>query len=191
MRSLRRRTGLHPRGYPQTHFTGEWCVANSVTMAAITEAVKAHGLREQDVQTQSFNIWPRHEFPEVASSEVRTRRQLLVGYTVNNAAGIRNRDVWAVSEIIHYVAAAGGDPDHWYRLQHRGPYTVHVELRQDAVRDALAKAEHHAELTGIAVGDLIFIGEVGQGRLWLEALRAKRSWRGPPSTRRPPSGSGS
>ena len=65
------------------------------------------------------------------------------------------------------------------------------QLRHDAVRDALARAEHLAELTGIAVGDLIFIGEVGQGRLWLEAMSASLSRRGSPSTRRPPSGSGS
>ncbi len=37
-------------------------------MAAIMQAVRARGLEDKDVQTQSFNIWPRYEYPEVATT---------------------------------------------------------------------------------------------------------------------------
>ena len=133
-------------------------------MDAITEAVMAHGLSEQDVQTQSFNIWPQYEFPEVTSGEVRTRRQVLVGYTVNNAARIKVRDVGAVGEIIDDVAAAG-DATRISGIDFsiEDPTPFMSQLREDAVKDALAKAEHLAELTSVTVGDLIFIGEVGAG----------------------------
>ena len=134
-------------------------------MDAIVEAVKARGLSEQDVQTQSFNIWPQYEFPEVTSGEVRTRRQVLVGYTVNNAARIKIRDVDAVGGIIDDVAAAGGDATRIsgieFSIEDPTPYMS--QLREDAVKDAQARAEHLASLTGVAVGDLVFIGEVGAG----------------------------
>ena len=152
-------------------------------MDAITEAVMAHGLSEQDVQTQSFNIWPQYEFPEVISEEVRTRRQVLVGYTVNNAARIKIRDVEAVGEIIDDVAAAGGDATRISGIDFsiEDPTPFMSQLREDAVKDALAKAEHLAELTGVAVGDLIFIGEVGTGAplsggFGAEALMARASF---------------
>ncbi len=134
-------------------------------MDAIIEAVKARGLSEQDVQTQSFNIWPQYEFPEVTSGEVRTRRQVLVGYTVNNAARIKIRDVDAVGEIIDDVAAAGGDATRISGIDFsiEDPMPFMSQLREDAVKDALARAEHLASLTGVAVGDLIFIGEAGAG----------------------------
>ena len=78
-------------------------------MDAIVSAVKAHGLEDQDVQTQSFNIWPQYEYPEVTSGGTRTRKQVLVGYTVSNSARIKIRDVDAVGTIIDAVAEAGGD----------------------------------------------------------------------------------
>ena len=38
-----------------------------------------------------------------------------------------------------------------------------TELREAAVNDALAKASHFAGLTGVAVGQLTFIAEIGSG----------------------------
>ena len=43
------------------------------------------------------------------------------------------------------------------------PEPFMAQLRQEAVRDAVAKADHFASLTGVAVGDLVSIGEVGAG----------------------------
>ena len=96
-------------------------------MDAIITAVRAHGLGDDDVQTRSFNIWPRYEYPEVTSGGTSTRRQTLVGYTVNNTATIKIRDVDAVGAIIDDVAEAGGrrNADRRHQLQHRGPQAVH------------------------------------------------------------------
>ena len=152
-------------------------------MDAITEAVRARGLSEQDVQTQSFNIWPQYEYPEVTSGELTTRKQVLVGYTVNNAARIKVRDVDAVGEIIDDVAAAGGDSTRISGIDFsiEDPTPFMSQLREDAVKDALAKAEHLAGLTGVAVGDLVLIGEVGAGAplaggFESEALMARASF---------------
>ena len=78
-------------------------------MNAIVEAVKAHGLDDRDIQTQSFNIWPQYEYPEVITAEGSTRKQVLVGYTVSNLATIKVRNVDAVGTVIDDAAEAGGD----------------------------------------------------------------------------------
>ncbi len=134
-------------------------------MDAVVRAVKAHGLEDQDVQTRSFNIWPQYEYPEVTSGGTRTRRQVLVGYTVSNMAGIKIRDVDAVGAIIEDVAEAGGDKTRidGVNFSVEDPEPFMAQLRQEAVRDAVAKADHFASLTGVAVGDLVSIGEVGAG----------------------------
>ena len=117
--------------------------------------------REQDVQTRSFNIWPQYEYPEVASGGTRTRRQVLVGYTVSNMAGIKIRDVDAVGAIIDDVAEAGGDKTRidGVNFSVEEPEPFMAQLRQEAV----AETDHFASLTGVAVGDLVSIGEVGAG----------------------------
>ena len=135
-------------------------------MDAILQSVEANGIEDQDVQTQSFYIWPQYEYPEVISGETRTRTQVLVGYTLSNTARIKIRDVDAVGTIIDGVAEAGGDAtrinDIVFSVEDPKPFIT--QLRDDAVQDAIAKAEHLASLTGVAVGDLVFIGEVDAGR---------------------------
>ena len=132
-------------------------------MDAIIQAVKGHGLEDKDVQTQSFNIWPRYEYPEVTSGGSSTRKQVLVGYTVNNTARIKIRNVDDVGAIIDDVADAGGDVTriNGINFSIEDPKPFMTQLREEAVKDAIAKAEHFATLAGVAVGDLVFIGEVG------------------------------
>jgi uncharacterized protein YggE len=134
-------------------------------MDAIVAAVKAKGLEDKDVQTLSFNIWPQYEYPEVEENGVRVRKQTLVGYTVSNTARIKIRDVDAVGTIIDEVAEAGGDYTRINGIQFsiEDPKPYMTDLREQAVEDAMAKAEHFATLTDVAVGDLLFISEVGRG----------------------------
>jgi uncharacterized protein YggE len=134
-------------------------------MAAIVDAVKARGLEDADIQTVSFNIWPRYEYPEVLVDGNRTRKQTLVGYTVSNTARIKVRDIDAVGEVIDDVTVAGGDFTRInginFTIEDTSGYMN--QLREDAVNDAIAKAEQFAELTGVIVGGLVFISETGGG----------------------------
>jgi len=134
-------------------------------MAAIVDAVKARGLEDTDIQTVSFNIWPRYEYPEVLVDGNRTRKQTLVGYTVSNTASIKLRDIDAVGEIIDDVTVAGGDSTRInginFTIEDTSGYME--QLREDAVNDAIAKTEQFAELTGVSVGNLVFISETGGG----------------------------
>ena len=135
----------------------------ATAMDAIIQAVKAHGLSDRDIQTRSFNIWPRYEYPEVTISGTRTRQQVLVGYTVSNTAAIKIRDMSTVGEIIDNVADAGGNATRINGINFtiEDPKSFMDQLREEAVKDAIAKAEQFAGLTGVSVGSLVFISEVG------------------------------
>lgn len=135
----------------------------ATAMDAIIQAVKAHGLSDRDIQTRSFNIWPRYEYPEVTISGTRTRQQVLVGYTVSNTAAIKIRDMDAVGKIIDDVANAGGDATRINGINFtiEDPKSFMEQLREEAVGDAIAKAEQFASLTGVSVGNLVFISEMG------------------------------
>ena len=137
----------------------------ATAMDAIVAAVKENGLEDKDVQTLSFNIWPQYEYPEVEENGRRVRKQTLVGYTINNTARIKIRDVDTVGTIIDDVAEAGGDYTRINGIQFsiEDPSTYMDDLREQAVEDAMDKAEHFASLTDVEVGDLLFISEVGSG----------------------------
>lgn len=132
-------------------------------MEAIVQAVNEHGLEDEDVQTQSFNIWPEYVYPEIGSGEIRGNQPVLVGYTVRNTAVIKIRDIDAVGTIIDDVAEAGGDAT---RIEGIGfsiedPEPFMAQLREEAVQDAKEKAEHLASLSEVSIGDLTFISEAG------------------------------
>ena len=132
-------------------------------MAAIIDAVKAHGLVNKDIQTRSFNIFPQYQSEEVVQEGRRIRTQVLVGFVVSNTASIKIRDLDNVGTIIDEVAEAGGDSTRINGISFtvEDPKPFMVKLREMAVLDALAKAEHFASLTGVSVGPLAYISEGG------------------------------
>ena len=126
-------------------------------MTAIVEAVKAHGLADRDIQTRSFSIYPRYDYLE--------RTQVLAGYRVSNSVTIKIRDIDGIGVIIDDVADAGGDATRINGISFtvEDPEPFITQLREAAVNDALAKAQHFATLAGVSLGRLVYISETGTG----------------------------
>ena len=133
----------------------------SIAMDAVIEALKARGVNEEDIQTSRFSIYPRYDYIEEEKDGVRSSREVLVGYRVRNSGTVKLRDLDTVGEVIDEVVTAGGDnvriSDINFTLE--DPKPKMAELREMAVKDAKAKAEHLAELSDVSVGRLIYISE--------------------------------
>ncbi|MCI0438848.1 MAG: SIMPL domain-containing protein [Chloroflexi bacterium] len=137
----------------------------ATAMDAIINALHARGIEDRDIQTQFFNIYPRYEYREVFEGGVSRGKQELVGYTVNNSATVKIRDLDAIGEIIDEVATAGGDATRINGVSFtvEDPKALESTLREAAVNDAMAKAEQFAALTGVTLGKLVFIAEISGG----------------------------
>ena len=135
----------------------------ATAMDAIVSAVKANGLSDEDIQTTSFNIWPQYDRQEVVTNGVRSTVRVLSGYTVSNDAVIKVRDLDAVGAIIDDVVDAGGDVARIngidFSIEDPGAYTT--DLREDAVNAAIENAKHFATLTGVTLGKLVYVTEIG------------------------------
>lgn len=135
-------------------------------MDAIVTALHDRGIEDKDIRTRFFNISPRYEFREVFVDGRRTSKQELVGYMVSNSATIKIRDLDAVGEIIDEVATAGGNAVriNGISFTKEDPRPLMAQLRELAVRDAMDKADQFASLTGVSLGQLMFISETGGSR---------------------------
>jgi hypothetical protein len=144
-------------------------------MAVIEQAAKDKGLADEDRQTISFGIGPEYRYMEADATRRRpgAERKVRVGYTVSQTQSIKLRDLPAVGAIIDHLAEAGGDAVRMHGLEFgiENPKAHMATLRERAVADALAKAEHLASLVGVAVGELLYINETaaGDGRPWPRA----------------------
>lgn len=135
----------------------------SMAMDAVIEALKARGVKDEDIQTSRFSVYPRYDYIEEEKDGVRSSREVLVGYRVRNSGTVKLRDLDALGEVIDEVVMAGGDNVRINGINFtlEDPKPNMAELREMAVADAKAKAEHLAELSDVTVGRLIYISEGG------------------------------
>ena len=135
----------------------------ATAMDAIIKALKARGVEDKDIQTQSFNIFPLYEFVEIVQDGRRSGSQVLIGYRVSNTAAVKIRDLDNVGEIIDEVAKAGGNETRINGITFTVEDTsdLEIELRESAVADALTKADHPASLSGVDRGRLVFLTQLG------------------------------
>ena len=134
-------------------------------MDAMLAVLANWGVEDKDIQTRSLTIRPQYDYMEVIKEGVRTSEQVLTGYRVRNTASVKLRNLDDVGPIIDEVADAGGDSTRIDGIRFTVEETEPFEdqLREEAVADAQAKAQRFAELTGVSLGDLVFITEIGGG----------------------------
>ena len=132
-------------------------------MDAIVKVLREMGVQDRDIQTRFFNISPQYEWQDVIELGQRTNKRVLVGYRVSNSAAVKIRDLQAAGSIIDGVVTAGGDATRIdgirFTVEDSKPFMR--DLREAAVSDALAKAQQFASLTGVSLGQLIYVTETG------------------------------
>ena len=135
----------------------------AAAMTGIIDALEARGIAARDIQTRYFNISPEYSYAEVFKDGYRYDKQVLTGYWVSNSVIARVRDMDILGVTIDDVAAAGGDATRIQSIQFTvdDPSAAQTQAREDAIRDAVAKAEQFAVQTGVVTGDLLFITESG------------------------------
>jgi uncharacterized protein YggE len=135
----------------------------AAAMTGIIDALKARGIADRDIQTRYFNISPEYTWQEAYEGKLRYNKQVLTGYRVSNNVIAKVRDMDILGATIDDVVETGGDATRIQSIQ----FTVddssaaQTQAREDAVLDAVAKAEQFAALTGVGKGPLLFITESG------------------------------
>lgn len=133
----------------------------ATAMDAVIAVLKERGVKDEDIQTSRFSVYPRYNYVEEEKDGIRSSKEVLTGYRVNNRATVKLRDLDEIGEVIDEVVEAGGDVVRISNISFtlEDPKPRMAELREMAVADAKVKAEHLAELSEVSVGRLIYISE--------------------------------
>ncbi len=142
----------------------------NVSLNAMLGVLDGHGIEEKDTQTRFFNIFPQYDFrPD--------RERVLIGYQVTNQLSVKIRHLDNIGPIIDDVVEVGGNP-----VQINGiTFTIEdtselsVQAREAAVKAAMAQAEQFARLTGVVLGKLVQISQVGGAVPMIRAEGAQAS----------------
>ena len=124
-------------------------------MDSLMGVLAGRGVEDKDIQTRSFNISPEYRYNE------SRRRQELVGYMVRNQLTVKLRDVGNVGPVIDEVVTAGGDlvRVEGIRFTVEDTTALETQAREEAVGALMAKAQQFADLTGVQLGDPVFLSE--------------------------------
>lgn len=116
-----------------------------------TEALKSLGIKDSDIKTTSYNIYPNYNYI--------SGKQSLSGYTINIELSLKVRNFDSLNRAIDTATQTG--------INQIGSVTFDVEnkdgglniARQEAVKKAKDKAQRLAALAGIKLGKIINVHE--------------------------------
>jgi uncharacterized protein YggE len=120
---------------------------------AIVDSLRSNGVAERDIQTTQFTVEPQYDFS--------ARVQRVIGYRVTNVVSVTVRNIDNASRVIDGAIAAGGNNAlvRGISFEVSDPERLREAAREDAVRQARARAENLARLAGVDLGRPISIVE--------------------------------
>ena len=130
------------------------------TMTKVQNALKQKGVQEKDIRTQNLSISPRY-----TPSPDRTAPPILSGYVVNNQLQITVRNIDSASEVLDAAVAAGGNAVRVNGISFTvdQPEQFLAQAREEAVKNARARAEVLAKAAGVSLGTARSITESTTG----------------------------
>ncbi|SDR34840.1 SIMPL domain-containing protein [Pseudovibrio sp. Tun.PSC04-5.I4] len=132
---------------------------NSITMRGILDDVESAGIAKKNIQTTGFNISPVYDNIRVKNGERRAPQ--IVGYRVRNGLRINLQDITKIGATLDMLVQNGSNDVGQVQFGVSEPEKYIDEAREDAVKDARAKAEIYANAAGVSLGKVLSISEAG------------------------------
>lgn len=124
---------------------------NTEKMNAITSAVKAFGVKDEDIQTSNYSISPQYDWTE--------GRQTLRGYQVSQQLSIKIRDLEKIGDILAKAGDLGSNQVSGVSFEVDDTTALQKQARDQAIEDAKDKAQVLAKSLGMQLGKVISFSE--------------------------------
>jgi uncharacterized protein YggE len=138
--------------------------------AAISGALRRHGVTDADIRTSGLNVRPELVWRDGGGQQV-------TGYVASTVLTVRLRQVTAASGVIADVVDAGGDDVRLNGLElgFSDESAVSSVAREAAWQDAVATAEQFASLASARLGTVVSISEHADGPRPVPVARIQRA----------------
>ncbi len=127
----------------------------SIAMDKLMAALTGAGIDKKDIQTQYFSIDQLTRYDNI------TQESVVTGYQVSNTVTVKIRAVDKTGSIIDTLAVAAGDNTRINGIYFSvdKPEQSYAQARDLAMKDAKAKADDLARLSGVTLGRATYISE--------------------------------
>lgn len=125
---------------------------NAARMNAVIAAVRAAGIRAEDVQTSGLNLSPQYRYEQNQPPQ-------LTGYQASNMVTVAAHDLSRAGAVLDAAVKAGANQVHGISFRLQDPTAAENAAREAAVRALNAKAELYARATGLHIVRLVSLAE--------------------------------
>ncbi|MCS7011483.1 MAG: SIMPL domain-containing protein [Anaerolineales bacterium] len=118
---------------------------NNARAQAVIEAIKSFGVKNEDIKTTNFSIYPQPVYDE-------NYNQVGVTYVVNNTVYVTVRDLDKLGALLDASFRAGANTIHSISFDVADKTNAISQARLAAVENARRQAEELAKATGVEIG---------------------------------------
>lgn len=128
---------------------------NAEKTNAITNFLKTEGVKEEDIKTANYAIFPRYNYSQSG--------QQFLGYTVRQDIQVKIRDLAKVGAILNGAVTHGANEVSGLQFTVDNPKEAEEKVRDEAIEDAKKKAERLAASLGVKLARLTAYSEGSNG----------------------------
>ena len=126
---------------------------NNRKMEAAIKVAEGNGVKDDDVKTTQYNLYPRYEYDE------KSRKTFISGYVLTQTVLVKIRDLDKVAEILSGLPETGINQIGQVSFEIDDPEKFLREARQKAFAKAGEKAGEMAAQNGVRLGKIITFSE--------------------------------
>ncbi|MDO8523637.1 MAG: SIMPL domain-containing protein [bacterium] len=132
---------------------------------AALAVIKNLGIADKDVQTSSYNVYPRYSSPQPCYGGMpciyNGGEQTIIGYTASQTVTVKVRNIDSVGSVVSAVGEAGISNVYGPNLTIEDPNALQAQARAKAIADARAKAKTLAKDLGVRIIRVVNYSEGG------------------------------
>jgi len=126
---------------------------NSRAMTSVFATLKRLGIPDKSIQTSGISVTP--QYPDYNSKQPHR----VIGYQVSNSVTVTADDLDRLGPAIDALVSSGANNLGEISFSIRDPKPLMATTREDAVKDAMAKAETLSRAAGVSLGPIVSISE--------------------------------
>jgi uncharacterized protein YggE len=134
---------------------------SNLTIAKISDGLKALGVQDADLHTSNFSVWPESQYDPNTGQPLNTPN-----YRVESTLEITLRDVGQVGKALETAIQNGANNIYGLNFSLGDTTALASQARTAAVDDARQRAEDVAGALGVQLGDAVSAKEVSGGMIY-------------------------
>jgi uncharacterized protein YggE len=130
---------------------------NARKMTSVFAALSRIGVPQREMKTSNFSVSP--QYPPYNQNNAGPQK--IVGYQVSNQVDVTLDDVKTLGPALDALVAAGANQINAISFSIRDPQPLLAAAREQAVADAIGRAQTYAKAAGVTLGPILTIQEGG------------------------------